>query len=227
MSTPIKRRLKPRGRRTNAERTAATRKRLIEAAIDTLYRHGYAAATTIEVADRAKVSRGAMLHHFPTRVDLLIAVAEHVVLEQRNFRRARMAELGEGAKRFYAAADISWEVQKQPSTIALLEIKMATRSDPELRKGFAPLVEQMRQMRITAAKSLAGDLGLPDHAPMYDLLQAHLAALRGLAIELMFDPDQESIERARRLVTHFEHSFADALVAEVKSSRKKAAAGRG
>src|SRR5262245_7073872 len=108
-------------RRTNAERSASTRGRLIEAAVDTLVRGGYAATTTIAVADVAKVSRGAMLHHFPTRTDLLAAVAEHLIKEQ-TLRRVPQPDNLPPLERFIAASDLSWEVQKQPVTMALLEL---------------------------------------------------------------------------------------------------------
>jgi len=54
-------------RRSNAQRSAETRRRLIKAAITCLHVNGYAATTTVAIADKAKVSRGAMLHQFPTK----------------------------------------------------------------------------------------------------------------------------------------------------------------
>src|SRR5687768_13069662 len=60
-----------------AERSAATRAKLIRATIATLNTLGYTATTTIEVVRRARVSRGAMLHHFSTRAELLLGTAEH------------------------------------------------------------------------------------------------------------------------------------------------------
>jgi AcrR family transcriptional regulator len=64
-----------RARRTNEQRSSETRARLIKAAIEVLYRSGHSAATTIIIAKRAGVSRGAMLHQFRTRDQLLVAVA--------------------------------------------------------------------------------------------------------------------------------------------------------
>lgn len=211
-----------RPRRTNAERSAETRGAIIDAAIDILFTRGHSATTTIEVAARAKVSRGAMLHHFPTRVAMLMAVAEHIVAQQREQRRKRAEQLGTGLPRFYAGADINWEVQKQPGTIALLEIMMATRSDPELRKAFAPFIKQMNTMRGQAAKLVAGDLGVNDEATVSTMLYLHQATLRGLAIELICTQDADRIEQARRLFTHYSHSFAEALMAREKAATKAA-----
>jgi AcrR family transcriptional regulator len=205
-------RAKPPVRRTNAERSAETRGVIMNAAIELLFTRGHTATTTIAVAARAKVSRGAMLHHFPTRVEMLIAVAEYIVTLQREQRRAMTKDLGTGLKRYYAGADINWEVQKQPGTIALLEIMMATRSDPQLRKGFAPFIKQMSEMRQQAATLVASDLGVSDKSTVSTMLHLHQATLRGLAIHLLCTGDEGAVEDARRLFTHYSHSFAATLI---------------
>jgi AcrR family transcriptional regulator len=84
---------KPNSERANSERppeprfpqqarSLATRRRLLDAAADQLISGGYAALTTVEVAQRAGVSRGAFLHHFPTRASLVAATVEHLVEAQ-------------------------------------------------------------------------------------------------------------------------------------------------
>lgn len=205
-------------RRTNAERTAETRSKLIRAAIDILFQKGYAAATTIEVTKRAKASRGAMLHHFPTRVDLLLATAEYIIVEQRNYRREKLAAVEDDWRRFAAAADVTWEVQQQPATIALLEIMLGSRSDNELRKRFAPFIREMAAMRAESAARLANTLGVTDVKALDDLILIHNASLRGLTMNLMFTQERGAVDEARRLLTHYEHTYAKALVDE--SARK-------
>jgi len=191
------------------------RSRLIRAAIDILFEESYAAATTIEVAKRAKVSRGAMLHHFPSRVDLLVGTADHIIREQRQYRIDKLKHLeSNGWNRFVAAADVSWEVQKQPATIALLEILLAARSDRELRKRLAPLTREMTTMRADSATRFANTLGVSEIKPFDDLILVHLAALRGLAISLMFTQNPDEVEKARDLLTHYERTFAQSILAK-------------
>jgi AcrR family transcriptional regulator len=210
-------------RRTNPERTAEMRSRLIQATIDILFENSYAAATTIEVAKRAKVSRGAMLHHFPSRIDLLLATAEHIMLEQRQYRIDKLSTVENNWNRFVAAADVSWEVQKQPATIALMEIMMASRSDRDLRKRMAPLLLEMTVMRGESAARLATTLGGADVKTLDDLILLHLASLRGLAISLMFTQDPEEVEQARNLLTHYERTFAQGLIAQSAARQVKTA----
>jgi len=68
------------------ERTRAMRQRLLEATIDCLVEHGWSGTSTTQVSQRAGVSRGAQLHHFPTKNDLVVAAV--VPLEQRVGREA-------------------------------------------------------------------------------------------------------------------------------------------
>ena len=203
-----------RPRRTNEQRSAETRGKLIRTAIELLYRSGYSATTTVMVAKRAKVSRGAMLHQFRTRVDLLAAVAEHVVTEQQAYRQERLAGVGTGLKRFATAVDVTWELHCQPGSIALLEIMMATRSDATLRKRFAPIIKTFQLLRRQAAPFVAEDLRSKDVGMVEDLIHLHQVAYRGLAIELMFTSDSTEIERARRLFMQLESIFAERVATQ-------------
>lgn len=204
-------------RRTNAERTAETRSKLIQAAIDVLFEKGYGAATTIEVAKRAKASRGAMLHHFPTRVDLLLATAEHIILEQRRVRAEKLSAHEDNWERFAAAVDVTWEVHRQPATIALLEIMLGSRSDRDLRKRMAPFLRDLAAMRAESATQLSKTLKVSDVNALDDLILIHNASLRGLTLNLMFTQDEREVELARQLLTHYEHTFARRLIGAQKA----------
>jgi AcrR family transcriptional regulator len=208
-------------RRSNAQRTSEMRARLIQAAIDTLYRSGHSATTTIEVARRARVSRGAMLHHFPTRTDLLLATGNHILASDREFRHSKLfsIKLTNGLERFYAASDVSWELHRRPSNIALLEIMMATRSDKRLGRAFASFQKMWVQSKHDAAAKMAADLGVEDVVAVANLIRLHQACMRGLAIELMFTHNAADVEAARQLQVGFGRTFAENLVAQ--SSRKR------
>src|SRR3954466_10209016 len=65
-------------RRTQEERSASTRALLLDATIDCLIEVGYSATTTTVIAERAGVSRGAQLHHYPTKAELVAAAVEHL-----------------------------------------------------------------------------------------------------------------------------------------------------
>jgi len=105
-------------RRTQAERTEATRAALIAAARALFAEHGYASVTTEEIVRRAGVTRGALYHHFADKRDVLRAVYEQIEAELA----ARLGEavapgagsletLAAGAERFLDAC-LEPEVQR-------------------------------------------------------------------------------------------------------------------
>ena len=67
--------------RTQAERLAATRAALLKAARTIFAEHGYESAATEEIVRRAKVTRGALYHHFEDKRALFDAVASDVARE--------------------------------------------------------------------------------------------------------------------------------------------------
>src|SRR3954453_6031701 len=67
-------------RRTQQERSNATTGELIAAARDLFARQGYAATSLDEIAAAARVTKGAVYHHFDSKRDVFRAVYE---LEQR------------------------------------------------------------------------------------------------------------------------------------------------
>src|SRR5882757_5906484 len=65
-------------RRTQAERSETTRKLVLDATIRILVRKGAAGLRTGEVVKEAGVSVGAQLHHFPTKLKLILAAFDYV-----------------------------------------------------------------------------------------------------------------------------------------------------
>jgi AcrR family transcriptional regulator len=64
--------------RTQQQRREETRRALLDAAVESLIEVGFARTTTLEVQRRAEVSRGALLHHFPSKAELLVAAVDHL-----------------------------------------------------------------------------------------------------------------------------------------------------
>jgi AcrR family transcriptional regulator len=113
-------------------RSLATRAALLDAAIDCLVERGYAATTTIETARRAGVSRGAQLHHFPTKAQLLATAVEHLFDRRRADFLEAFAAIDPRADRLDAALDLLWSMFEGPVFVAWTELWVAARTDPEL-----------------------------------------------------------------------------------------------
>ena len=128
-----------RPRRTQEERSASTRARLLDATIDCLFDLGYAGTTTTVIAERAGVSRGAQLHHFPTKADLVTTAVEHILERRLREFRAAFANLPADADREDAAIDILWSMVSGPTFYAWLELVVAARTDTDLRAKMAQI----------------------------------------------------------------------------------------
>jgi AcrR family transcriptional regulator len=207
-----------------AKRSEATRSKLIEAMIDCLFRQGYGGATTIAVAQKARVSRGAMLHHFPTRVDLIIAVAEHIVRDQDARRRAMLVQVPRGRQRFAAITDVVWETMQEPASMALIEIMLGSRSDPDLSLRFPAVLGDLEAKLVAGPLEVARDMGVRDLKTVEAMTRLHLAAMRGLMIEKLFHPPPEAVEDAVDLLRWYKELLTDRLEGKtVRSAKRKRA----
>lgn len=164
-------------------RGAAMRLRLMRATIETLTSLGYGGTTTTEVVRRAGVSRGAMLHHFATRADLLVATADYILSEQETFRRKRLAGVERGVPRFFSITDAMWETMQRDESIALTELMLGSRGDPEVRDRFGALMRAASSRLSQGPDEVAEDIGYADQRLVRAMARLHVAAMRGLIIE--------------------------------------------
>jgi AcrR family transcriptional regulator len=198
----------------HAQRTAQMRQRLCEAATACLHRVGYAATTVQLVTEEANVSRGAMLHHYPTKVDLMVAVAEYAAEKQNRYVRWRLSRVPEGMDRYMAITQATWEATTQPWAIALLELMMASRSDPSLGERFPAVLEALESRQREDVWSMAQDLGIRDKERVLTMVRLHVAAMRGLSLEMMFSGERKPAERAMRLLEDYKAYLTGQLVTD-------------
>ena len=182
------------GRRTNPERSAQTRAQILDAAIACLHLHGYGAVTNHRLADMADVSRGAVLHHFPTRQDLLVAVIAHAHAKQRVYTEERLAGLKPGLERLYALLDIAWERQRLPEGLTLIEIRMGARSDPEIAAAVQPHFIRIANDYGRFVGGIVKEAGLVSDEEMKGFQATMAMATRALAIDRFTHPSPEMVE---------------------------------
>ncbi len=162
------------------ERTRAMRQRLLEATVECLVDAGFTGTSTTLVSKVAGVSRGAQLHHFPTKNDLVVAAVRHLA-EQRKVEFAMVTgDLPTGAGRTRAVLDVLAEYVTSPFFTAALELWVAARSDEQLLAAVGPLeIEIGRELHAIAVELLDVDESRPGAR---ELIQATLDLLRGLGL---------------------------------------------
>lgn len=131
-------------RRTQEERRRATQEAILKAAIDLLVDDGYARFSTIAVAKKAKVSRGARENYFPSKYDLIAAAWRAALIRAQEHARelARNLDGGETIDRFLSDSESFFLSRVY---LALLELQMAARTDKPLAKIFHALYDEYRQ----------------------------------------------------------------------------------
>ena len=178
------------------------------------------------MAEEAGFSRGAMLHHFGTKVDLMLAVARHVVDKQNAFFRQALRAYPRGRERFVGLTEVTWEALRQPDAIALLEIMMASRSDSELADRFPALAEEMARSQREGTWQAAQQAGITDRAAVEAMSQLNRAAMQGLSILLMFSPDPKAIQPSLDLLLWYKEMLTDRLFAEIDGKAPPLLAGK-
>jgi AcrR family transcriptional regulator len=173
-------------RSTQGERTRAMRLRLMEATVDSLVELGWAGTTTTVVSQRAGVSRGAQLHHFPSKQALVVAAVEHLTDRRRDDMRRHAARLPEH-DRIRGGLDILAAQFVSPVFFAALELWVAARTDAELRESVAPLERRIgRETHAYAVELLGIDESVGDNR---QLVQATLDLVRGLGLAASLSDD--------------------------------------
>jgi AcrR family transcriptional regulator len=198
-------------RTPNVARTAATRAKLLKATIDCLYELGYHQTSTVVVTERAKVSRGAMLHHFPTKADLMMAASEHIVELRREIHSDRLDKLKTDREKFLALIDVLWEAFETPSGIARIEIMLGSRSDAELGPRFRELNDRLEERHKERVWARAQQLGIKDRKKVRAFVQLYAAALRGLAIDGLQPGSRVEIKEAVALLKEFQLKMLEDL----------------
>ncbi|GIF77103.1 TetR/AcrR family transcriptional regulator [Asanoa siamensis] len=169
------------------ERSRVTQARLLDAAVDSLVELGWAGTTTTVIAERAGVSRGAQLHHYPTKAALVMAAVEHLADRRAAEIRAEAATLPAGARRVDRVIDMLAAAFTGPLYAAALEVWVAARTDPELRAALVPVEARVgRELHHLTVELLGADERRPG---VRESVQATLDLMRGLGVANLLSDD--------------------------------------
>lgn len=171
------------------ERMAATRAALVGAALESFLELGFEATKTETILARARVSRGALYHHFATKTDLLAAVFEQVtstlVTTAEKAARAKTsprAALIEALTVWFHTAATEPVPRRVVLEIGPAILGMARARDIEDAITQPPI----RRAIVHAIKS--GEVRCDDEGLVSRLLSALVAELAMIAVERRLEP---------------------------------------
>ncbi|MEU0534458.1 TetR/AcrR family transcriptional regulator [Amycolatopsis tolypomycina] len=182
-------------REPQQERSRTTRRRLVEAALDSFGERGWHGVTVAGIAERAGVSRGAAQHHFPAREDLVVAAVDLLGEAQIDELRAQAAGLPDGASRIERVVEMVLNLYTGPLFRAALQLWSVAATDDALRDVLVPLEARVGREAHRVTVEL---LGVDESRPgVRELVQATLDLARGLGLANLLTDDTR---RRRQIV---------------------------
>lgn len=185
---------------SKAARGAATRRRLLDATIEALVEVGWSGTSTTEVVRRAGVSRGAQVHHYPTKSDLVLAAIEHLLLRRLDEFHDTFDRLPPERRTIPAAFDLLWQAARGPTFDAWLELAVAARRDPTLHQRFVEVERRFWDANVERFRAQFADLfseGDDDPAAVGVALRLAFSVVDGLAISRMIGVTDQELDATR------------------------------
>jgi AcrR family transcriptional regulator len=188
------------------ERTRVMRQRLLDATVECLVERGWSGTSTTLVSQRAGVSRGAQLHHFPTKDALVLAAVEHLSEVRGAELEAASVKLPGGRRRTRAVLEMLADHFTSPVFTAALELWVAARTDPALHDAVGPLEQRIgRETHRLTVELLGVDEARPG---VRELVQATLDLVRGLGLANTISDDAA---RRKRILDQWARTLDDQL----------------
>ncbi len=183
-------------RRSQADRSATTRAKVIEAARDVLCAQGYSGATMHAIRDAAGMSLGAIQHQFPTKAKIMAAVAIEFSDYRTQIYAAAIRRGKTPRESMENLIDANFGMVGRPEMAALLEIHLARRNDPDLDREVGHSTRRFdRRVRLWAYKILHA-AGIHAEEVHQSLQLLNNAVTRGLTVEYIRNPNPAALDRS-------------------------------
>jgi AcrR family transcriptional regulator len=186
-------------RRSQADRSADTRAKVIAAASEILRAQGYSGATMHAIRDATGMSLGAIQHQFPTKAKIMAAVAAEFSAYRVNVYKDAIRRGATPRESMENLIDANFAMIGRPEMAALLEIHLARRNDPELDREVATSSRRFdRRVRLWGHMILRA-AGIEDDELHLSLQLLNNAVTRGLTVEYVRHPNKALLERSIRI----------------------------
>ncbi|WP_280404508.1 TetR/AcrR family transcriptional regulator [Nocardia brasiliensis] len=162
-----------------SSRRAATREALLDAAVESLQEHGYAATSARSVARRAAVSQGALQYHFPSKWELVEAALLRLAgqLVQDAITNDAIPDSDPEPHRCEKVLDLLWDIHNLPIIGAVLEILILARADTELHESASAALNTGLTLALVLARQKLPTISARDDFD--DWLITAISAMRG------------------------------------------------
>jgi AcrR family transcriptional regulator len=211
-------------RRTQAQRTRETRERVLDSALHVMLYSGYERFRFAELARVSGVSRGAILHHFPTKLDLVAATVEHAYEKALAGSRNRAALLKPSEDPLEAMIADAKEFYFGDFFFVLANMVVAG-SESERRISR----EMSRKYRLPAEEAWRQVLEARDMSKDFaeDAVWLTFGVVRGMALRTLFQNEPERFQRLFDLFRDILWTYWNGTTTHDIAGRKPKRNGRG
>lgn len=200
---------------------AAMRARLRAATEELIAEVGVNAASTVAIAQRCGVSRGAMLHHYPTRDDLIIDTAAHFWMRARDIVAGLAEDMSAGRTDVATFVDRLYkEVFRANALVTMLDLMVSGRTDTRVGEAVNQILTDLFHSYEQLGERAFEVSGLPPER-IHVIITLIVSTLRGLRIQDNIDRDETRV----RAVLSMLCECIEALV--LKESKRAAPAAKG
>jgi len=168
---------------------------LLDAAVESLIEVGFARTTTLEVQRRADVSRGALLHHFPSKAELLVAAVDHLAEMRAKELKVLASQLPttNARERTDAVLDLLWQCFSGTFFQVAMELRTAARTDAELRPVLVVAEKSLRERIFSQARALFGK-DISEHPGLERALDLTLQLMIGSAMSAVLHTEERRLD---------------------------------
>jgi len=177
----MKPKTRPAERTSNAEMTAQTRGRIVAATMSSLAELGYAGTTMSGIAERVGLTRAALIYHFENKYLLMGEVINSIFDDMAQRFAAAAPPSLTPKERILALLDASFAMTDSIVQMALIELLLAARRDPDCRVVVAPTIALRDRGFHSAWHAITADAGA--NQQRLDLLRDFaVSVFRGITI---------------------------------------------
>jgi AcrR family transcriptional regulator len=190
--------LAPRGTGKQAEKSRATRRRVVHAVRDLISGGGFSAASSTRIAQEANVSWGVVQHHFGDKNGILLAILEQCSDDYADFMATMSLRGKTRSARIGAYVSRCWEYYCSTDYQVALEIVLAMRF-ADKRFNTAEALTPQRDVLLSLWRSVFADAQLDDEA-LINLIRHTYVVLSGLILDQMLEPDETQAKAQLRIL---------------------------
>lgn len=180
----------PSTRRTQAERTRASREKIIQAATEFFARQGFHGAKMAEIAKAANLSGPGLLHHFPSKTHLLMEVLKE--RDRIDSERMRATLKSNGNHFLEAGIELVEHNETVPGLVQLFNLLVAESISPEhpAHEFFTERYQREREQMVQsiAQAQQAGEVRAD--IPAETLVVLIFAMMDGLQVQWLLEPEK-------------------------------------